>query len=90
VMEVDAKAGLNHAVWPFSRIISERSAEDMERMKARFERFGMNGSDLEERMAASKYVTGPVTPGTFQVVLEAGGKTITKEAVVMKDYWTNK
>jgi len=90
VMEVDAKAGLNHAVWPFSRIISERSAEDMERMKARFERFGMTGSDLEERMAASKYVTGPVTPGTFQVVLEAGGKTITKEAVVMKDYWTNK
>lgn len=89
VMEVDAKAGLNHAVWPFSRIISERSADDMERMKARFERFGMSGSDLEERMAAAKYVTGPVTPGTFQVVLEAGGKTITKEAVVMKDYWTN-
>lgn len=90
VMEVDAKAGLNHAVWPFSRIISERSAEDLARMKARFERFGMTGSDLEERMAAAKYVTGPVTPGTFRVVLEAGGKTITKEAVVLKDYWTNK
>lgn len=90
VMEMDAKAGLNHAVWPFSRIISERSAQDMERMKARFERFGMSGSDLEARMAAAKYVTGPVGPGTFQVVLESGGKTITKEAIVMKDHWTNK
>ncbi len=90
VMEMDAKAGLNHAVWPFARIISERSAEDLTRMRARFERFGMSGSDLEQRMEAAKYVTGPVGPGTFQVVLESGGKTITKEAIVMKDHWTNK
>lgn len=89
-MDIDAKAGLNHQIWPFAKIERERSADELKSMEARFKRFGMSDADVAERVAASKYITGPVSPGTYKVVLTVGGKTITKDASVLNDYWSNK
>lgn len=89
-MEVDADAGLNHMVWPFQKIIRERSESELEGMANRFRRFGMSEDAIARQMAASKYVTGPVGDGNYQVILEMNGKTIQKEAMVLKDHWTNK
>jgi hypothetical protein len=70
-----------------SEIVSERNEEQLEQMRTRFARFGMSGADLEERMAAAKYVTGPVQPGEYTVILEMNGKTQSKTATIIPDYW---
>ncbi len=89
-MEIDAESGLNHTIWPFSRIIRERSKDELDGMASRYRRFGLSEERIAEALKSSKYVTGPVGPGTYQVVLENGGKTVKKDAVVLKDHWTNK
>ncbi|MFT6972044.1 MAG: photosystem II stability/assembly factor-like uncharacterized protein [Roseivirga sp.] len=85
--DIKAKEGLNSMIWGMDEIVRERSEEQLTQMRKRYERFGMSGADLDSRIEASKYITSPVQPATFTVVLEMNGKTMSKEAVVMPDYW---
>lgn len=85
--DIKATAGLNSMVWNMSEIVSERSEEQLKQFRARFERFGMSGADLEERVAAAKYITAPVQPGEYSVVLEMNGKTQSKTATILPDHW---
>lgn len=85
--ELDMEAGLNHMVWNFSKIIDERSPEDLESFANRMRRFGMSDEDIASRMDNMKYVTEPAKAGNYTLVVEMNGQTITKEVVVMKDHW---
>ncbi|MFY0592336.1 VPS10 domain-containing protein [Roseivirga sp.] len=87
-MEMDAEAGLNHRIWGFTKIIRERSENQLKNLASRYKRFGMSDEDIAAQLENMKYITGPVGPGTYKVVLEIGGKTMTQNAVVMKDYWS--
>lgn len=85
--EIDAEAGLNHWVWPMSKITDERSEAELKNMANRFRRFGLDEADIARRMQSMKYVTEKAKPGNYKVVVEMNGTTITKDLVMMKDYW---
>ena len=86
-MEMDAEAGLNHALWRFVEITGERTERQLENIAGRYRRFGMSDADIEEAMKSMKYITSGVGPGTYQVVVEMNGMSSASEAKVMKDYW---
>lgn len=87
---MDTKAGLNHMIWDFDEIVGERSEAELDGMANRFRRFGLSDDDIEQRMAAMKYITSKVGPGTYRIAVEQGGNLSVKEAIVMKDHWTGK
>lgn len=87
---IDAKAGLNHMIWNFDEIISERSESELENMADRFRRFGLSDVAIQQRMEAMKYITSKVGAGTYRVTIEKGDDLSVKEAIVMKDHWTGK
>ena len=73
-------AGLNTVVWDLQRIIRPRTAEDQ---AGRGGRGGRGGGAQSPNSA--EFILGPGAPGTYRVVLTAGGRTIEKTAVVMPD-----
>ncbi len=85
--EMEAEAGLHHWVWPFQKITDERTPEELEGFADRFRRFGMSEEDIANRMEGMKYVTEPAKPGNYKLVVEMNGQTITKDLVMMKDFW---
>jgi len=85
--EMDIEAGLNHWVWNFSKIVSERSEEELKSFADRMKRFGMSDDEIAQRMSSMKYQTEPVQPGTFKLTIEMNGQSSTKDIMVMKDYW---
>ena len=85
---IDASAGLNTFIWRFVEITGERSQRDLEQMANRFRNFGMSEEDIKNRMESMRYETKGVGPGTYKVVIEMNGQTVTKEAIVMKDHWS--
>ncbi len=89
-MEVNAKAGLNQTIWGMNEITGERPASDLQQMRARFERFGMSGEDLEQRIAQARYMTKSIQPGEFTIVLEMNGKKQSKDTRVLQDIWYKK
>lgn len=85
--EIDAKAGLNHQIWGMDKIVRERSKRDLDRMRARFERFGLPADDIDRRMEQAKYITAPVGPGDYIVKFEMGGVMMEHKASILKDFW---
>jgi photosystem II stability/assembly factor-like uncharacterized protein len=85
---IDASAGLNTFIWRFVEITGERSQRDLEQMANRFRNFGMSEEDIKNRIESMRYETKGVGPGTYKVVIEMNGQTVTKEAIVMKDHWS--
>ncbi|WP_236032871.1 WD40/YVTN/BNR-like repeat-containing protein [Algoriphagus pacificus] len=86
--EMDAKAGLNTFNWRFQEVTGERSQKELDQMAERFRSFGMEEDDIQRRMEGMKYLSRTVGPGTYKVQVEMNGKTVSKEAIVMKDYWS--
>ncbi|EAZ82499.1 VPS10 domain-containing protein [Algoriphagus machipongonensis] len=84
---VNAKAGVNTFNWEFEEITGERSQKQLDQTAERFRSFGMEEEDIERRLESMKYITRTVGPGTYKVVVELNGKSASKEAVVMQDYW---
>jgi len=72
-------AGLNTVVWDLQRIIRPRTAEDQQAGG----RGGRGGGAQSPNSA--EFILGPGSPGTYRVVLTAGGRTVEKTAVVMPD-----
>ena len=85
--EMDAEVGLNHWVWPFQKINDERSPEELEQFELRMRRLGMSDTEIESRLSKMKYITEKAKPGNYQVIIEMDGETITKNLVMMKDFW---
>jgi len=86
-LEMDMDAGLNHMVWSFSKIVDERSEEDLEGFANRMRRFGMSEDEINSRMASMKYVTEPASPGNYTLEVEVDGQTYQTDITVMKDHW---
>ena len=87
---MDAEAGLNSMNWRFVEITGERSQEELEQMTSRFRRFGWDDAQINARMDQMRYETASVGPGTYKVEITMNGHTVSKEAIVMKDYWSMK
>ena len=57
---------------------------------------GITGLSLRTRVAwepgmrGREYEYKRVQPGTYRIVLSAGGKTLEQEAVIMQDFWYDK
>ena len=85
--ELNAEAGLNSQVWGMNKIVRERSEREINRMRERFQRFGITGADLENRMANARYIYAPIGPGEYTVKFEMGDVAMEHKAVIMKDYW---
>ena len=85
--EMDAEKGLNLWIWPFQKIIDERSPEELELFGARMRRFGMSDTEIESRLSEMKYETEKAKPGNYQVIIEMDGQTMTKDLIMMKDFW---
>jgi photosystem II stability/assembly factor-like uncharacterized protein len=87
--DMDVEAGLNHWVWPFQKILDERSPEELEGFATRYRNYGMSESDIQERLANMKYVTEKAKTGAYKLAIEMNGQTIIKDLMVMKDFWSN-
>ncbi|SIN79971.1 WD40/YVTN/BNR-like repeat-containing protein [Algoriphagus halophilus] len=85
---MDAKAGLNKFVWEFEEVTGERTQKQLDQTAERFRGFGMEEEDIQRRIESMRFITRTVNPGTYTVEVEMNGQSSTKEAVVMKDYWT--
>ena len=86
-MEIDAEAGLNHMMWNMDKIVRKRSKRELDRMKARLERFGFDAAAIERRMETAKFITAPIGPGEYTVKMEMGGTSMTRTATILKDHW---
>jgi photosystem II stability/assembly factor-like uncharacterized protein len=73
-------AGLNTVVWDLQRIVRPRTADDPP-AGGRGGRGG--GGGAAPNMA--EFILGPGAPGTYRVVLSAGGATAEKTAVILPD-----
>jgi len=82
-----AQAGVNTIVWDLQRIVRERT--DAEKQAAARGAGGRGGGGRGGGGApppnSQDYILGPGAPGTYRVVLTAGGRTIEKSAAVMPD-----
>ena len=87
--DMDVEAGLNHWVWPFQKILDERSPEELEGFATRYRNYGMSESDIQERLANMKYVSEKAKSGAYKLTIEMNGQTISKDLMVMKDFWSN-
>lgn len=85
---IDSKAGLNKFVWEFEEVTGERTQKQLDQTAERFRGFGMEEEDIQRRIESMRFITRTVNPGTYTVEVEMNGQSSTKEAVVMKDYWT--
>ncbi len=74
--------GFNAVRWDLQRIIRERTEAEKQAMRqaatGRGGRGGAQAGNLD-------HVVGPGAPGTYRVVLTAGGRTLEKTAVVVPD-----
>ncbi|MFC1729334.1 WD40/YVTN/BNR-like repeat-containing protein [candidate division KSB1 bacterium] len=83
-IEGENSAGINRIIWNMDQRLRERTDEEIERMRGQRGRFGGRGG------GDPRYVTGPAPEGEYLVRLIAGGREITKKAVILKDHWYDK
>jgi len=76
-----AQAGLNTVIWDLQRNVRERTEQEKDALRkaAASGRGGRGGAPSLD------YELGPGVPGTYRVVLTAGGRTVEKMLVVLAD-----
>ena len=72
--------GLNTITWDLQRIVRKREAGDPPAFGGRG-----RGGNATPPANAQDYILGPGAPGTYRVVLSAGGRTMEKTIVVTPD-----
>ncbi len=80
-IEADSGAGLHEAVWRMDRR-RERSAQEQEEMRARFERFGRAAPEDQIR-----YESAEAPVGDYRIVLSVNGREIEREVSIVRDVW---
>jgi photosystem II stability/assembly factor-like uncharacterized protein len=80
-LEGPGEAGLHRVDWGMDRR-RERSAEEQQSMRERFERFGAEPDEDQIR-----WITEEAAPGSYRVVLEAGGTRLEREVSILRDEW---
>ena len=80
-LEGPGDAGLHRVDWGMERR-RERSAEEQQSMRERFERFGAEPDEDQVR-----WISEDAPPGNYRVVLEAGGQRIERRVSILRDEW---
>ena len=80
-LEGPGEAGLHRVDWGMDRR-RERSQEEQQSMRERFERFGAEPDEDQVR-----WITEDAAPGDYRVVLEAGGARMEREVSILRDEW---
>ena len=75
------EAGVNTVVWDLTRFTRERTDAEKQAARAAGARRGRFGGPPPH----PEFITGPGMPGTYRVVLSAGGRTIEKPLLVTSD-----
>lgn len=89
VLEEEGTAGVNVVQWDMQKRI-ERSAAEQERMReARGNQQGGGGFRRGGPSAAERlrYAISDAAPGTYRVVLSAGGRDYESEITILRDEW---
>jgi len=82
-VEGPGDAGLHRVLWDMTWR-RERSEEEVEEMRERARRFGGRFPGGEE---ALRYAREPAPPGEYRIVLDAGGRRITRTVSILTDEW---
>jgi hypothetical protein len=81
-LEGASEAGLHAVQWNMDKR-EERSAEQQEAMRRRFERFGQAPDEDQLRWTSS-----PAPIGDYRIVMRVDGRDVaTREASILKDEW---
>ncbi|MDD3871928.1 MAG: hypothetical protein PHN67_07760 [Bacteroidales bacterium] len=87
-MKVEGQAGLNQVTWNYQKRVRERTAEEMEELRKRMERFrGAGRAGGGRGVSEMNYIMTQAGPGDYTVKLSAGGSESKRQFTVARDSW---
>ncbi|MDD2813383.1 MAG: hypothetical protein PHF53_08235, partial [Bacteroidales bacterium] len=87
-MKVEGQAGLNQGTWNYQKRVRERTAEEMEELRKRMERFrGAGRAGGGRGVSEMNYIMTQAGPGDYTVKLSAGGSESKRQFTVARDSW---